>query len=326
VKGFTGKYEGGRTVSKEEKFDLGDQSKKIINTGSQEVAALKELVGMLNNPLITGAELPPEEKQTIPQVLPPKSSAIPPAKNVLVTANPRKASALGDRLFFTGRLGVGKDYCAAAAGYKAVGFADPIYALAEMLFGVQVNANAGKDLPGMREFLQAVGQWGRGTLTAQYPLTPARAVFVTMLRSMSASLPTLVDWSNFGRTDLLWIDSLLRRTENLDGKLAVTNVRFENEFKPLQEKGWQHWHIMSSPATWSARLASKNLTPASPQLKDISEGLGNFLDNDATQKISRQRNGEKLRIIWNDPDVPSPSTRFYSLAEFIDRAKAPVME
>src|SRR5438105_3184272 len=85
--------------------------------------ALRDLVGMMNNPDITGAVVPPEVKEeiaaafkiqspTVPESVPTATSAIPPA-----SVSTKPGASLGDRLFFTGRLGVGKDYVASAAGF-----------------------------------------------------------------------------------------------------------------------------------------------------------------------------------------------------------------
>jgi len=221
-------------------------------------------------------------------------------------------------IFFTGRLGIGKDYCAAAAGYNIVGFADPMYALANHFFGTSVSATEGKDAPGMRTFLQTVGQWGRGDVNAEYPYTPLRAVFITMIRSLAAAgaLPDSKAWEKFGYQDF-WVDRLIARTANSAGRLAVTNCRFENEFSRLKNNNWQHWHVIANPNTWTARLAAKKLTPQSAECNNMSEALAKKLDANVVKLLSTERHGPKLRVIWNDPAVKCPSTRLHTLDEFL---------
>src|SRR4051812_18700276 len=74
------------------------------------------------------------------------------------------------RLALSGQLKSGKDYVANQCGYTVVGFADPIYALVKVLLGT-----SDKNIPGVRRMLQLVGQWGRGIVSEEYPLTLERA-------------------------------------------------------------------------------------------------------------------------------------------------------
>lgn len=240
---------------------------------------------------------------------------LPPAALVGITPQPgaNNKRDMPDRVFTTGRLRAGKDDALTKLGYTIHSFAEPLYALQEMFFGTKDKA-----LPGAREFLQTVGQWGRGEINEQYRLTPARATFITLIRSLAAAgqLPDLkVDWAAFGATRMLWVDGLLARVSELDGKIGVSNVRFENEYERMTEAGWTHFHVMCSPATWAKRLAKAGLNPKSPSLADMSEKLAAGMDADAYARIKMKPNGNKMRVIWNDDEVKSPSKRFYTLAE-----------
>lgn len=198
------------------------------------------------------------------------------------------------------------------------GLADPMYGLANHFFNAGVSA-ANKDQPGIREFLQKVGQWGRGTVSAQYPLTTERAVFVTMIRSLATARVLggdYVAWNSYGENEDIWLDSCVNRTQNVPNA-AVTNVRFENEFKRFKSEGFQAWHVMCSGPTWTTRLAARGLQPGSPQVSDLSEQFAVGLDNQVTKKVSQQRLGPKLHVVWSDPGTPSPSARFYTVAEFL---------
>lgn len=312
-----------------------------------EALALTALCGFLNNPAVTGAEVPPGElastKVTTKQMqeIHDKSGAtVPPADPLTAHRAPiavmppqpappvAKAPADFSRVFYTGRIGVGKDHVAAATGAKIFGFADPLYYLVKHFFGVDVTATANKNLPGVRACLQTFGQWGRGEMTEQYPLTAARACFVTMIRSLAGAdiLDSSfgVDWAAYGSDKNVWLNACVARVnayriENPGARVAITNVRFENEFKALQEQGWIHFHVMCSPAVWKDRLAKRGLAIDSPALKDLSERLAAFLDQDVTKKISGSKGGHRLHAIWND-DTKCPSNRLYTLNQVLQEA------
>jgi hypothetical protein len=294
--------------------------------------ALRELVGFLNNNSVTGAVVPPEAKQEIAAVLSPSSTALiapiptaslspPPEQSV-----PNTPAQLGRKIFFTGRMFSGKDFVASHIGADIFGFADPIYALTEYLHGVKVNSKEGKDHhPGIRQFMQSVGQWGRNEINSQYPLNAERAMFCMMIRSLANQncLMPGVEWGQFGLTPDLWIDGLLARVaateqqqQTVYRRYAVTNCRFPNEYKSLTAEGWQHWHVVCSPQTWLARLSKNGLDAKSPVISDISEKLAADLNADLIKKLSTHKQGNKMRVIWSDELVPPPSNRIYTIGEF----------
>lgn len=295
-----------------------------------DVAGLDNLLKMVNNPELTGAVVPPGEDVTARSAIarsapvetspgPIEESFIPdPEPPVPVVTAPEEVvapkAASVSRIFLTGRISVGKDHCATAAGLRIVGLADPLYFLAHHFFGVPVDSTSNKDLPGMRNFLQDVGQWGRG----EEAFSPMRAIFTTMIRSLAAAGRldySGVDWAKYGADKDIWLNALFARLQGGIERVAVSNVRFENEYERFAAEGWKHWHVVCSPATWRQRLQQKGLTPDSPQVKNVSENLARKLDADLQQRLSRQRNGPKLRVIWNDT-VPCPSPRLYTLEEF----------
>lgn len=290
-----------------------------------DVGALNNLLGMLNNPAITGAVLPDGTAAADPAI-PQQAKVTPPV--AAKPATPRVIS--GTKFAFTGKLKSGKDYVAAALGAKIFGFAEPLYALQDHFFGTNASTNAAhKDIPGARAFLQTVGQWGWGAIDEKYPLTPARACFTTMIRSLGAAgvFPAhlAVDWDTFGRSKRVWVDAAFRRIEayleqHPGSKVAIVNARFEHEFLPLREAGFEHYHVMCSQKTWAARLAQSGLNEASPNVKDLSERLAHGLDADVIKKISAQKSGPMLKAIWNDDKAPSPSPRLYSLPQFLASA------
>lgn len=293
----------------------------------QDRLALRQLVGMLNNPAITGAEVPRDADVSLPAPIPgaPLGGATDP---VFTTPAPKHIAAPvaaptrridASKIFYTGRLKAGKDFCANQSGARIFGFSEPLYYLLKFFFGVE-----NKDLFGAREFCQKVGQWGRGVIDEQYDLTTERAVFTTLIRAAAGAFSDSfqVDWSSFGTNENIWLDGAVRRIEayhkeNTGSRVAIVNVRFENEFKSLQKLGFRHYHVMCSTETWSKRLAKDGLNATSPIVSDYSEKLAIALDHDVTKKISQQRVGPKMNVIWNDENVPPPSPRLYTTTEFL---------
>lgn len=281
-----------------------------------EVVALNSLVGFLN----TGAVVPPEAKEEIAAAFHKTPSPVQEVAPILPSASrlPNPVAPLGRRIFFTGRMCAGKDFVANKIGADIFGFADPIYSLAEYLLNIKVTANENKDAPGVRKFLQQVGQWGRSEATEQYPHTAERAMFSLMVRSLANQncLGPGVDWGMFGLTADLWIDGLLKRADAVNSnRIVVTNCRFPNEYRRLSEANFEHWHIVCSPQSWLSRLAEKKLDAKSPEVSDMSEKLAADLNADLLKKLSAQKQGNKLRVVWSDT-TPPPSSRIYTLDEF----------
>lgn len=216
-------------------------------------------------------------------------------------------------LFYTGRLKAGKDFVAAATGATIFGFADPLYAMRKLFFG-----DVDKDKHGAREILQLFGQWGRGVVSAQYPLNASRASFTMMARSLGTRGEFgdwAVDWAAFGRSENLWLDAMLRRVAmfrahpgNEDKRIACVNVRFANEHKALTEAGWTHFHVLCSSHTWEERIRAAGLDPKSPAMIDTSEQMAIGLDRQVAQAAQRSPN-LMLRCVWSDDKQSCPTPK-----------------
>lgn len=222
------------------------------------------------------------------------------------------------RIFFTGRMKVGKDHCATAAGARAFGLAEPLYALLKVFFGTD-----NKDAYGAREFLQKLGQWGRGLVTADYPVTAERAALTALIRGAKSLPPELcVEWAKFGFDADIWINALLKRSEPViakepDQRYAVTNVRFDNELKALKGSGWEHWHVMCSDETRNARLRQSGLDPSGNAQRDASEQVARAFDASVVKNIKTKQRGAMLRCIWSDDKIPCPSARIYTVDQWL---------
>jgi hypothetical protein len=258
----------------------------------------------MNNPAITGAVVP-EGAETQVKMPAPKPPAVASSKG------------LSNRLFFTGGMFSGKDYIAAACGAQIIGLADPLYALVNTFFSTTVSASEGKGIPGVRELLQTLGQWGRGTVDEKYPLTLIRFLMTERIRATGLPQKLHVNLKTFGSNPDIWIDSLVARAADLDAgkRIAITNVRFENEFKKLQSAGWVHYHIMCSGSTRAERIKKAGLVPSQASLQDTSERMAAVLNASVMDKI-KSPTGKMLRVVWNDT-AASPSARLFSVAQLV---------
>lgn len=312
--------------------ELQNAKKFLPPNKAKDAAGLSSLIGFLNDNRITGAVVPkgevvnasPVESVVAEVVRPaPAAATLDPTPKQVSTQQPIAApktpapAANLTRIFLSGRFKTGKDFACTQAGFKILNAADPLYFLARYFFG-----DRPKDQ--VRTFLQTVGQIGRGTTSAEYSLTIERACFIEAVRKASknwnkeVAVTLRVDWSSYGKNENIWLDSLVARakSEPAGAKIAISGVRFQNEFSRLSAEGFVHFHCMASAASWSERLKKAGLTPESPACKDISEQLAASLDQSVTKQLSAQRQGPKLRCIWSDERVPAPSARLLTIAEF----------
>ena len=182
------------------------------------------------------------------------------------------------KIAFSGRFFAGKDYCADQAGLKVVGFADPMYLIAEHYFGT-----SDKTKPGIRQFLQEIGQIGRGHIDEKYPASLARMQLVEQVRKALPEIlesderfDTGTDWATFGSSATFWVDLLLSRPDLEDEQgVAVVNARFPFELDALKQAGFSHVHVMASQEERERRGAPK---ADSPLNQDVSERMATGFD------------------------------------------------
>jgi hypothetical protein len=284
--------------------------KRKMERTNSELATLTQLLADLNNPHLTGAQLPPEEKAKLapamtmvePEKVLPKQEDPPPASPPPVpdTAPPDPvlapvlAPSKPTRFILTGRSGSGKEYIAAQMGANVVNLTAPIWKLVETYFAVPSTT------PSTAEFVATIEAWGRGQIDSRYPMTPERLLFVDWIRGKWDGLFQL-----FGQP-MFWTNLLLADLDNtVPQRAVVTDVKRPEEFKRLQAAGFVHYHVTCSPGTLAARVKSGG-----------DDAMAAHLDHDVTKKISAQRVGPMLRCIWNDT-APQPSARLHTLASFL---------
>lgn len=280
---------------------------------ANDARTLRDLCSTLNNPAITGAQIPADEKAAIDQLV-AANQAIP---SDVPGASPVKESTsivhgAGQSLnqipntpaltikpqltkvFLTGRAG-GADEVASKTGAYVINL--------RTLIESQMRDNFGATpTPALVKEFQA---WSTGIVSAQYPQTLTRTLLEALIRK---SYPT------FGTPDY-WIGLIFDRVDQVIAQVAnrvvITGIDSLANFKALQKAGFAHYHVMLS----NISAQNKTLTP---------DPLSDALDNDVIKKISFQRQGGRLHVVWND-DQPSPSPRFYSLPEFLSEFAEPAV-
>ncbi len=296
-------------------------------------ATLRNLVGMLNDPRLTGAVIPEEEKEKAPKkpvpeqaieaavaakaalqqphpaTLPAPLPAAPPSPAIIPTPAPTPSplpvpQVTSRLLFFTGNAKVGKSWLAAQIGATILEFDDPILAMAINSFGT-LPAERG---PLLNHFFTEVRTWGEGTISANFSLTATRAMFIQSIRESGKMGDKLfqVPVAQFG-TPGFWLRSLIARAKQVEGRVIVTDVHAPEQYTGLMKAGFAVYHVTCNNLTRSSRGGSA-----------LTSAVADSIDRDVTKKISESPSGKKLRCVWNDDKYPAPSPRLMTVAEFLE--------
>jgi hypothetical protein len=248
------------------------------------------------------------------------------------------AGLISRGLGLCGRIASGKDFVADRLREAFPGtcgsfsFAEPLYALSKHFFGF---GQDGRYVPGIREFWQKVGCWGRGSVPGEkLQASVERALFVGVVRTWVASekLPAEL----MGNPDI-WCDALVYRVSRFlesnafsrRHSLAIaTNVRFPNELAAFQKAGWPVYYVTCSEAARKTRQARQGLTFEAAG--HASEGLAGQIENLLQDLIGRstptpspsqwlEDNGIPIAgVIWNDQETDSPNPEYLSLRAACD--------
>jgi hypothetical protein len=284
--------------------------------GNNELAALNQMLAQLNDPTLelltpsmigataaenskTGASAPaaPDEFSapagangaTIALSDPvfgnvPAPGAPAPEPVAQATAPGRTINT--DFILLTGRSGAGKDYVAGRVGRPVQKLDTLILKLCEEAFGRHPEA-------ALVGILDAVTAWGRGTVSAKYPLTPARLTFCLRMQEV---------YPDFGMPSF-WTDRIANNPDF--SKCIVPGVADPEDFKRLTAEGYMHFHVVCSNATFAQR----------PKKEWVDNSLAIHLDKQIQARINSPGQ-DKLRVIWSDT-APCPSKRFYTVDEFV---------
>ncbi len=229
-----------------------------------------------------------------------------------------------DRLFaFSGLMFAGKDFVANYAKLNVFGFADPIYDLSD-----HFNGTHDKSIPGIRRWMQLVGQWGWGCVSEEYLFNVERGILTDLIRRFGGQMTrrfVWVDWSEYGKRKDFWVNILLSRLginnkarrsgqmplfdsgypESL--QVAITNARFDHELNPLANAGFDHFHVRCSEETRAERMVKAGYQVKPTDATDHSEHMAIRLNADMPDR----------RVIWNDHRPMPEGRRFLTLDQFL---------
>ena len=196
-----------------------------------------------------------------------------------------------NRVVFTGRMGSGKDWLAGQIGFRVVGFADPIYQLADRLIG-----SHDKSQPGVRLWLQRIGCWGRGEVSERHPLSIERHEQVERIRALPPGTYGVGYWHSFGQHTDFWTNNLIDCLASVEpeDRVCVPNARFQPEVDRLVAIGFEHFHVAGRHYTPIDRLRAAGQRIDPDDLMDSTEHLAIALD--VLHRLDR--------TVWNDPRPP----------------------
>jgi len=228
---------------------------------------------------------------------------------------PTVPSIDAENIVLTGRRRAGKDYVAEKNGYTILGFADPMYRLAEHFIG-----SSDKEDPGVLEFIYKLGAWGRGEVSERYPLSPERGRITEEIRNCGWGITDIPGaWEDFGRAEDFWIGVLERRVkhwlEGPQGGIAIPNARFPEEINRFTENhGFQHRHVMCSEETRRMRLMSEeyhgpswHIEPERSYDLPKTEQLAAWLDKFVEMRKAAVKSRFSPHMFSKDPDFPMES-------------------
>jgi len=213
-----------------------------------------------------------------------------------------------NKLALSGVFLAGKDWVANQAGFRQVSFAEPMYRIAEYFFG-----HCDKKRPDIRSFLQTIGQWGWGyDDPTEAPCTVERALFIQLMRADGLRISECKGpWHEFGSRADFWVQLLLGRIEDMPphDRIAITNMRFPHEQKPLLDHGFEQYLVMCSEETRQER----NNGPIPAHLS------ANVSERFAQQLV---RTLPEHRIIWNDHRPMPEDKKYLTVGKFKEIANS----
>lgn len=312
-----------------------------------DAAVLRNLCGTLNNPDLTGAVVPPEEKITqISAPMPLLQPANPPmplaaavkwgvdqAAKVLkentlsgppivpltpqqkreekvATATPLPQPVITHT---PAKRILFTGHPLTGKSWLAAQIKARVFEFSDPIYALAAAA-FGKieDMKLLAGFLQEITAWGEGIITPAYPLTAARAMFCDSIHEAGEDGDNLmgVPVSTFG-TPGFWAASLLARVahfqESDSTTVAVTDIQTPEQYKALRDAGFRPYHVACHNNTRAKRGAAVN---------DFSR-VAAMIEQDITRKLSKEPSGTKLWCVWNDTENAAPSNRLLSLQEFL---------
>lgn len=249
-----------------------------------------------HDPLFSSPAPQPKETQgaSIPSPIPEGDGLFTGARVTAASAAPPVDSVVAsNRLLFTGRSGAGKKYLAKLVGASVVNLDSPILGLVKKYYPEGKPENFGP-------FIATIRAWGDGVVNKDFPMTPTRFLFERFMGRDDGGV------EGFGQPGF-WIRYMLSTIENAGALVAITNITTAAEYSALKAAGFTHFHVMCSAQTYASR----------PKRQGANDSLAAALDQDAIKKISGQRQGPQLPVVWSDQVVPPPSPRLWSAMNWV---------
>jgi hypothetical protein len=102
----------------------------------------------------------------------------------------------------------------------------------------------------------------------------------------------------------------LVNTSEVPAKIIITRVESSVDFRALVAAGFKHYHVVTGTNTMAARQQRKN----------ADNRLALSLDADVIKKLSNNRQGPRLNVIWNDTTPANP--RVFTVAQWLQDVTA----
>lgn len=210
------------------------------------------------------------------------------------------AGETGLRIILTGRSGVGKNWLAQRLNAEIRELFEPIHDMLADAFG-----NKHKSF---ESALQTIMAWGRGMVSDNFPISPARFQFCI------ESKHNMFEESGFGESPDFWAKLLVRyltsRPQGESRPIVVTSVTSTAEFQALTAAGFKHYHVVCSSATLANR----------PKRQSPGDALAAVLDKQVVEQLSSRKEGAKLKAVWNDAAAAHP--RLHTVQSFLQEVSA----
>jgi hypothetical protein len=163
------------------------------------------------------------------------------------------------RIALLGRIRAGKDHVADGTTLTKHRMAQPIYQLVNELLG-----KVEKGAPGYRRFLQQVGQFGRGIISEQYPVTIERVALVQLIHQIGRKIwgYDKINWDQYGKRPDFWSYVVLNTSptynsnpdRSLDSPIIVNDLRFPVDKEAFEKAGFESWLVLCTEETRKERM------------------------------------------------------------------------
>jgi hypothetical protein len=199
------------------------------------------------------------------------------------------------RIFLTGGPRVGKTFICRAIGATETALTAPVWDLIKVVYCDELIEKHRADFSALAAQL---ARWGNGEISKDVPLTPARMAVTRMAQEKG--------WETWGAPGFLR-DLTISFARDYPGPVVITGVTTLDDYKALQEAGFEAWHVVCGAAALKSRYGDAKLVP---------DALTVALNKSVNQQLAGARVAAKLHCVWSDI-ASVPSARIHSLDSFV---------